>query len=50
MAAKGLRLDDGSGLFCVSAPSRNRLEILARRGAKDHLACLVDESRATAIF
>lgn len=49
MSAEGGKVDDGSDLFCVSAPPRGRLRIIANSAAQMHLAVLVRKARSAAI-
>lgn len=49
MSAEGGKIEDGSDLFCVSAPARNRLRIIANSAAQMHLAVLVRKARSAAV-
>lgn len=49
MSAEGGKVDDGSDLFCVSAPPRSRLRIIANSAAQMHLAVLVRKARSAAV-
>lgn len=49
MSAEGGKVDDGSDLFCVSAPLRSRLRTIANSAAQMHLAALVRKARSAAV-
>lgn len=49
MSAEGGKVDDGSDLFCVSAPPRSRLRVIANSAAQMHLAALVRKARSAAV-
>jgi len=50
MSAEGAKLDDGSDLYCVSAPPRSRLRIFATSAAQMFLAVLVRKARSAAVI
>lgn len=49
MLAEGGKVEDGSDLFCVSAPRRGRLRVIASSAAQMHLAVLVRKARSAAV-
>eukprot|EP00903_Cladosiphon_okamuranus_P015168 g14024.t2 len=49
MSAEGGKVDDSSDLFCVSAPPRSRLRVIANSAAQMHLAVLVRKARFAAV-
>lgn len=50
MSAEGVKLDDGSDLYCVSAPSRHRLRIFANSASQMYLSVLVRKARSAAVI
>ncbi len=50
MSAEGAKLDDGSDLYCVSAPPRSRLRVFANSAAQMYLAVLVRKARSAAVI
>eukprot|EP00752_Nemacystus_decipiens_P002507 g2354.t3 len=49
MSAEGGKVEEGSDLFCVSAPPRDRLRVIANSAAQMHLAALVRKARSAAV-